>query len=318
MEMRQLKVGSTRIVASDIHEYVLVDPDGRALPPFTPGAHVHVSVPAGGTRQYSLLNDPAERDAYRIAIKRENEGQGGSRSFVDTVSAGDMVEVSAPANDFQLGQDGERVILIAGGIGITPILSMARYLHRTGERPFHMYYLTRDPAQTAYLDEITSAPFAKNVTIHHDMGDPARSLDLQALLAEQDGAVLYCCGPTGLLHAVRAAASHWGRGDVRFEDFGTTPAPQAEDGEGFQVRVAGHEGAFRVPADKSILEVLNEAGLEMPSSCEAGTCGTCRMRLIEGEADHRDLVLFDDEMEDSIIICCSRAKSPEITIGFPE
>ncbi|GKY90119.1 PDR/VanB family oxidoreductase [Sinisalibacter aestuarii] len=317
MEMFQLKVTAIREVAAGIHEYTLSDPEGGDLPAFTPGAHIHVAVPSGGTRQYSLLNDPAERSAYRIAIKLEAEGKGGSTSFIAATAAGDSVEVSAPVNDFELRGDGERIVLIAGGIGITPILSMAQYLLRTAAKPFEMIYLTREPGQTAYLDEVVNGPLAPHVTLHHDMGDPANSLDLAALLAEQNGAVLYCCGPTGLLHAVRAASQHWERGSVRFEDFGTTPAAPAEDEDGFQVRLEGGDQSYWVPEDKSILDVLNEAGLDMPSSCESGTCGTCRMRLVEGEADHRDLVLFDDEMDDSIIICCSRAKSREITIGFP-
>lgn len=316
MEMLKLKVAATREVARDIHEYTLVDPEGQPLPGFTPGAHIHVAVPSGGTRQYSLLDDPAVSDSYRIAIKREDDGKGGSKAFIKDTSVGDLVDVSEPINEFALREDGERIVLVAGGIGITPILSMAKFLQRTRHKPFKMYYLTRDPEHTAYLDGITAGPLRDVVTIHHDMGDPAKSLDLAQLLERQDGAVLYCCGPTGLLHAVREATGHWDRDTVRFEDFGTTPVAAAEDEDGFRVRLEGSDDTYLVPPDKTILEVLNEAGLDMPSSCEAGTCGTCRMRLIEGEADHRDLVLFDDEWDDNIIICCSRANSAEITIGF--
>lgn len=322
METITLRVASVRELATDIFEYRLEAPDGAPLPPFTPGAHLHVTVPSGGTRQYSLSNDPEDRSAYVIAIKREADGKGGSKSFIERTGAGDSVEVSLPRNDFELepGQGG--TVLIAGGIGITPILSMARVLRRQGA-PFSFYYLSRSPELTAYREELETGDLAEALTLHHDFGDPGQSLDLSTILAEHGDRAVYCCGPTGLLHAVRSAASHWPRGSVRFEDFGTSPAPAAEageaaDGDGFFVRFEGEDERFLVPGDKSILQVLQEAGRDMPSSCEAGTCGTCRMKLVEGEADHRDLVLFDDEFDDNIIICCSRAKSQEIVIADPD
>ena len=327
MDMTTLKVTSVREVAEDIFEFRLAAPGGGPLPEFAPGAHLHVAVPAGGTRQYSLCNDPAGRDEYVLAVKREAAGKGGSVSLIERVRPGDALEVSAPRNDFELKRDAARVILIAGGIGITPILCMARALQREGAE-FHLYYLTRSPELTAYRDEILAAPFAGRVTLHHDHGDPAQAIDLAAILADPAGAAVYCCGPTGLLRAVRAAAAHWPRGSVRFEDFGTAPAPAPDQAPDQAAETAPADGSFwvtvegggrhLVPPDRSILQVLQAAGLDMPSSCEAGTCGTCRMRLISGEADHRDLVLFDDEMEDNIIICCSRAKSDEIVIARPD
>ncbi|KZB55911.1 PDR/VanB family oxidoreductase [Thalassospira xiamenensis] len=316
METFNVKVASVREVATDIFEYVFEHPDKMDLPEFVPGAHIHVNVPTGDTRQYSLCNDPADRSIYRIAIKREDSGQGGSVSFVEQTKAGDLVGISVPCNDFELKFDAEEIILIAGGIGITPILCMAKVLERTKQVPCKVFYLTRDEKLTAYGDEIRNTLHA-DVTIHHDHGDPSRSLDLVSLLSgDHSKSVIYCCGPTGLLHAVRSATSHWPKGSVRFEDFGTST--KAKDEDAFWVRVKGHDERYLVPGDKSILKVLQEVGLDMPSSCEAGTCGTCRMKLIAGEADHRDLVLFDDEMEDNIIICCSRAASGEITIDFPD
>lgn len=310
-----LTVLAKRALTDEITEFTLADPAGAALPGFTAGSHLHAGVPSGGTRQYSLANDPAETHRYVIAVKREAGGRGGSVSLVDGVAQGDTLRVSAPRNDFELDltASGEP-LLIAGGIGITPILCMARALHAAG-RPFRMVYLTRDAAQAAYADEIAAAPFAGSVTMHHDGGDPARAFDLAGALADPAGRTIYCCGPTGLLHAVRNTAAHWPRGSVRFEDFGTAPLAAGADSDSFWVRMEGEEARYRVPADRSILQVLQEAGLDVPSSCEAGTCGTCRMRLVSGEADHRDLVLFDDEMEDNIIICCSRAKSDELVIA---
>lgn len=315
MDTLKLKVASVRKVAEDIVEFRLVAPDGSDLPEFTAGAHIHVAVPSGGTRQYSLCNDPAERGSYLIAVKLEENGNGGSKSLIENTKEGGELEVSLPQNDFELKRDAGKFILVAGGIGITPILCMARTLSREGA-DFQMYYLTRSPELSAYADELAASPFADRVTIHHDFGDPARSIDLAEVFSNSAGTVVYCCGPTGLLHAVRANTAQWPRGTVRFEDFGTT-AP-AQDGNGFWVTVDGQPGRHWVPEDKSILQVLQDAGLDMPSSCEAGTCGTCRMKLISGEPDHRDLVLFDDEMDDNIIICCSRALSDEIVIALPE
>ena len=316
MDTQTLKVASVREIAEGIFEYRLVSGDGRDLPGFTPGAHLHVAVPSGGTRQYSLCNDPSDCTTYVIAVKREAGGRGGSVSLIDGTKVGDQLDVSMPQNDFALMDDTRKAILIAGGIGITPILCMARVLSRTGA-DFHMYYLTRSPDLTAYRDELCEGPLAEHVTIHHDFGDPARSIDLAAALSSSDDTVVYCCGPTGLLRAVRAQTADWPRGSVRFEDFGTS-AIQEVAGDGFWVGVEGDDNRYWVPPDKTILQVLKEAGFDLPSSCEAGTCGTCRMKLIVGEADHRDLVLFDDEMDDNIIICCSRARSSQIVIARPE
>ncbi|KAJ0343766.1 hypothetical protein COL154_014060, partial [Colletotrichum chrysophilum] len=264
MEMMKVQVTSVREVAEDIVEFRLVAAGGNQLSGFVPGAHVHVAVPGGGTRQYSLCNDPAERGEYVIAVKREPQGQGGSISLIEKTRTGDLIEISEPRNEFELRTDTNRIILIAGGIGITPILSMARALHRCGAK-FHLYYLTRSPELTAFREEILAAPFSGQVTIHHDHGDPARSLDLASILAEPAGTAVYCCGPTGLLRAVREQAAHWPKGSVRFEDFGTTPAvAPAPDGAGFTVTLADGRGSYFVPPDKTILQVLQEAGLDMP------------------------------------------------------
>lgn len=315
MTIRKLEVISVRSLATDVFEYCLADPAGAELGPFEPGAHVHVAVPSGGTRQYSLTGDPSERRHLTIAVKREADGRGGSRSFIEQTRIGDLVEVSAPQNDFRLSEGGDRVILIAGGIGITPIYAMAHALAQSG-RDFHLYYLSRSPAHTAYAEEIAAAPFSARVTLHHDGGDPERAFDLSSVLEPAENTTVYCCGPTPLLRAVRELAREWPAGAVRFEDFGTD-APAVEEGgeRAFRVRFDGSSESYLVPPGQSILSVLQEAGFDVPSSCEAGTCGTCRMRLVAGEPDHRDLVLFDDEMEDSIIICCSRARSDEIVIA---
>src|SRR5512140_2448163 len=190
--MPLMQVARADRVARDIHVFELRSPVGGPLPPFTAGSHVSVRAPNGSLRKYSLCNDPAETDRYVIAVKRDEGGRGGSVSLVDGVHAGDCVEVSEPHNAFELSEKAGSYLLIAGGIGITPILSMARRLASLGKR-FRLVYLARSIEDTAFADVLAQEPFLGRVTIHHDGGDPARSFDLWALLEKPNGHV-YCCG----------------------------------------------------------------------------------------------------------------------------
>jgi phthalate 4,5-dioxygenase reductase component len=298
-------------IADDIHLFELRDPAGGALPEFSPGAHVSLRVPNGLIRKYSLCNDPAERDRYVIAVKREAGGRGGSESLVRDVAEGSQVPVSAPANNFALAKSPAGYSFIAGGIGITPIMAMIRQLTAAGGR-FKLYYCTRSPAATAFRDELSAPGLRGRVMIHHDGGDLAKALDLWPIVEKPQGH-LYCCGPRGLMQAVRDMTGHWSPSAVHFEAF-TEAAEAKPDDRPFTVRLAKSGGSVAVPVGKTILEALREHGLAVPSSCESGTCGTCRTRLISGEADHRDLVLGDDERANNIMICVSRARSDELVI----
>ena len=198
------------MVAQDIVEFELRDPTGAALPAFTPGAHLRVQTPSGAERKYSLVNPPPDSGRYLIAVKREAEGRGGSLSMHAHMCEGDTIEVDAPDNAFPLAANAKRFIFIAGGIGITPILCMARTLHRNEQTqeheplPFKLYYLTRDAASAAYRDEVI-APGPRAV-VHHDEGDAARAFDLWPLLEKPvAGTHVYCCGPRGLIERRRQA-----------------------------------------------------------------------------------------------------------------
>ena len=298
-------------IAEDIHLFELRDPAGGDLPEFSAGAHVLLRVPNGMIRKYSLCNDPAERDRYVIAVKREAPGRGGSESLIRDVAEGSEVPVSAPANNFALAKSGAGFLFIAGGIGITPIMAMIRHLTATGGR-FKLYYCTRSPAATAFRDELLAPELRGKVTIHHDHGDLARALDLWPIVERPQGH-LYCCGPRGLMQAVRDMTGHWSPSAVHFEAF-TEAAEQKPDDRPFMVRLARSGDRVEVPVGITILEALRAHGLDVPSSCESGTCGTCRTRLIAGEADHRDLVLGDDERAANIMVCVSRARSDELVI----
>jgi ferredoxin-NADP reductase len=305
----KLQLRSITRQAEDINTFELVDPAGAALPGFAAGAHIDVHVPGGMLRQYSLCNDPAERQRYVVAVLREAAGRGGSRAMHDKLRVGDIVETSAPRNNFPLDEKARRHVLIAGGIGITPLLAMVWRLSATGQ-DFVLHYCTRSPAKTAFRAELAEAERNGRVRYHHDGGDPKRGLDVAALLRKADpGTHVYCCGPAGLMAAVKSAAAHWPERQVHFEYF-APPAdqpPPAAAGE-FEVEIKSTGRVHAIAPDRSILATLREAGMILDSSCESGTCGTCKTPYLSGAPEHRDFVLGTDEQRDHIMICVSRAK----------
>ena len=308
-----LRVTRNDRIADGINLLEFRDRDGKQLPEFSAGAHIAVRVPNGLLRKYSLCNDPAERDCYQIAVKRESDGRGGSCSLIDDVKTGDELTVTAPANDFGLPPRAQDFLFIAGGIGVTPIMAMIRQVIAEGKR-FRLFYCSRSPETTAFRDELSAPEFKDKVIIHYDQGEASRSLDLRPILAERKNREhLYCCGPRPLMEAVRAMTDHWSPTAVHFEAFSEAETHKADD-KPFKVRLARSGEVLEVSTSKTILEVLRDHGLDVPSSCETGTCGTCRTKLLAGEADHRDLVLADHEKKDTIMICVSRARGEEITI----
>ncbi len=312
-QMMPLRVTRSDKIADGIHLLEFRDPAGKTLPPFTAGAHIGIHTPSGLLRKYSLCNDPAEHDRYLVAIKREANGRGGSINLIDAVKAGDSLMVTAPINDFGLPPRAQDFLFIAGGIGITPMMAMIREVQAQKKR-FRLYYLSRSPETTAFRDELSAPEFAGSVTIHYDDGDPSRSLDLRPVLAERKNREhLYCCGPRPLMEAVRTMTDHWSSTAVHFEAFSDAETHKPTD-KPFKVRLARSGKVLEVPTTKTILEVLRDNGYDVPSSCETGTCGTCRTKMLEGVADHRDLVLAEHERGDNIMICVSRALSDEITI----
>jgi phthalate 4,5-dioxygenase reductase subunit len=310
----KLRVTRNDAIADGINLFEFRDVGGSELPQFSAGAHIAIHVPNGMLRKYSLCNDPAERDRYQVAVKREVNGRGGSCSLIDDVKAGDELTVVAPVNDFGLPPRAQDFLFIAGGIGVTPMMAMIRQVIAEGKR-FRLFYCTRSPETTAFLEELSAPQFKDMVMIHYDQGDPSRSLDLRPILAERKNREhLYCCGPRPLMEAVRAMTDHWSPTAVHFEAFSEAETHKPDD-KPFKVRLARSGTVLDVSTSTTILEVLREHGLEVPSSCETGTCGTCRTKLLAGEADHRDLVLAEHERKDTIMICVSRARGDEITIG---
>lgn len=315
----QLLVRSIALEAKGINAYELVDPAGAALPPFTAGSHIDVKLAGNFIRQYSLCNDPRERHRYVIGVLNVVGGRGGSKAMHESVRVGDLLNTSAPRNNFSLAQDASRHVLLAGGIGVTPMMAMVETLSARGA-DFSLLYCSRSPELTAFRDRLKPHAKAGRVVFHHDEGDPARGLDVVAALREHEpGTHLYCCGPGGLMKAVKAATAHWPAGTVHFEFFSAptaaaAPLRQADRPDIFQVRLASNGAVYTVPPDRSIVEVLRENGVECETSCEAGICGTCRTRYLEGSPEHRDFLLSDEEHEEFVLICCARSQSDMLVL----
>lgn len=307
----RLRLESRRALTADIAEFTLIAADGGALPDVAPGAHVSLTTPAGVVRPYSIVNADAAGGRYVLAVKREAASRGGSASMHDALAPGDTVAAMAPRNDFALTEAPEH-LLIAGGIGITPILPMARRLAADG-RPFRLICCTRSPGATAYADALRA--LGPMVVLHHDGGDPARAYDFWDDFAEPGRAHVFCCGPAPLMEEVRAVSGHWPEGALHFEEF--RPARARPEDRPFTA-VLARSGNRRVPvtAGETLLAALRAAGVAVPSSCETGTCGTCRCGLLGGTPDHRDRVLRPDEAERYIMPCVSRARGGELVLDL--
>jgi len=307
-ELLTLRVERTEPAAGGIQLFELKHPNGEDLPKFTPGSHLSVRVPNGSMRNYSIASDPAESSRYVIAVKREEGGRGGSINLIDGVKAGDALQVSPPRNSFELVTTAPSYIFVAGGIGITPILSMIHSVRANSGKPYKLYYLTRNAAGTAFLPELSGPALNDKVVIHHDEGDPDQAFDLWPVFETPTKAHIYCCGPRPLMDTVRDMTGHWPVSAVHFEDFGSDLVRPRADDTPFKVKLAQSGATLDVPIGATIMEVLRAHGLRVPSSCESGTCGTCRTRVLEGEVDHRDMVLTPAERSGNIMVCVSRAK----------
>jgi ferredoxin-NADP reductase len=311
----QLRVRSITYLAEAIHGFELVDPRGRDLPRFTAGAHIDLR--AGGfLRQYSLWNDPAERRRYCIAVLRESESRGASRHLHDAVRVGDLVEVSLPRNNFPLATVAERHLLIAGGIGIAPIMSMVAELRRR-RADFLLHYCTRSLQRTAFREALMPHAAEGHVLFHHDGGDPARGLDIKAASRDpHPGTHLYFCGPEPLMAAATEAAKEWPADTVHCEYFTAPLSEIVDEDRSFRVRLARVGTEYEVPVGETIVDVLRRHGIAVRTSCELGYCGACLTPYRAGEPDHRDQVLEENSRKRYVLICCARSKTPILELDL--
>jgi ferredoxin-NADP reductase len=306
----RLRVGSRQREAQDICLFELLPPDGQPLPPFSAGSHIDVFLRDGISRQYSLCNDPAETHRYQICVQRDPKSRGGSRTMHDDVKRGQLIDVSWPKARFPLAPAARRSLLVAGGIGITPLISMAEQLARDGA-DFALHYCTRTQERTAFLERIRRAPYASRVSFHFSDGPAEQLADFARMLATPGpDDHLYVCGPAGFLDAVcdTARQAGWPDSHVHKEYFSAESSATADDSP-FDIRLASSGKLLHVAKDQSALQVLSAAGIDVARSCEKGVCGTCIIRVLGGTPDHRDHYLSEEERSrnDQFTPCCSRA-----------
>ncbi|CDX35870.1 Ferredoxin [Mesorhizobium plurifarium] len=286
------------------------------LPTFQPGAHIDVHMPNGEIRQYSITNGPGETGSFTIGVKLEPDSKGGSKCMHETVREGDVLAISEPRNNFPLRRDAIKTIFVAGGIGITPLLAMAQAL-KNQELTHELHYFAQGEQHLAFADRL--AELGDALKPHLGLSPDATGAELRRVLAEyRNGMHLYICGPGPMLEAARriAAEQGWPDSAVHFEYFKNTN--KIDDSSSFEVALARSCVTLQVPAGKTILQVMRESGIDVPSSCEQGACGTCVATVIEGEPDHQDVYLNDAERKagTKIMTCVSRAKSARLVLDI--
>jgi vanillate O-demethylase ferredoxin subunit len=305
--------------AEGICSFELAAADGAALPAFAAGAHIDVHLPGGPVRQYSLCSDPRDTTRYLVAVLAEPDGRGGSRAM-HALAEGALLGISRPRNHFPIAPQARNHLLVAGGIGITPLLCMAEQLARDGA-DFELHYCVRSTARAAFVERLQQAPFAHRVRVHADDGPAAQRLDLLELFdGAERGTHLYLCGPAGFIGMVAEAARAYDLGDeqIHVELFGAPPATAAPSGGAFDIRLAGSSRTLTVAPGQSALECLEAHGIQVPVSCRQGVCGSCLTTVLEGEPEHRDFYLTDAERArgDCFLPCCSRAHSPLLVLDL--
>lgn len=310
-----LTVTERRPVAEGIEEFTFASADGAPLPAWKPGAHVEFLLQLGGepaTRSYSLLGDPNDRTCWRVAVLKQPDGRGGSTWMHDNIAPGSVLPAVGPRNAFAF-LDTERYLFVAGGIGITPLLPMIEDVARRG-KPWQLVYLARHESRFAYARELRAIAGGQV----HFMASAEPQFDLQAKLdGLLPGTAVQACGPLPLLDALeRHAINAGGRWQLSIERFAE---PDLGAGEhAFELQLARSGKTVIVPADRSILDVLREAGVGIESSCRSGSCGTCECGVVEGAIDHRDQVLTPGERQQgkTMMVCVSRAVGDRLVLDL--
>ncbi len=305
------RISAIEDIAAQTRAYTLEATDGSELPAFSAGAHIDVLLGNDLIRQYSLCSDPAERRHYRIAVLHEPDGRGGSDYMHRQLQVGDELNIHPPRNHFELDMSAGNYLLLAGGIGITPIMLMALQLQAAGKL-FTLHYLCRTPEQAAFRHWLEDT-FGAAAVFHYSYGDAAKRLDLSALFAaQQQPTQVYTCGSEALLQSILDAADPLPQIEVSFERFSAVPVAEDAVSEAFEVEIASSGEILQVGEAQTILEVLQDAGHQIETMCKEGLCGSCEVELLEGKADHRDSVLNDAEKAEQnvLMVCCSRALTP--------
>jgi len=316
-ELLSVRVARKTMETDAICRLELVAEGAQPLPAFTAGAHIDVHAPGGFVRQYSLSNDPAETGSYVIGVLREPASRGGSMAMHDAVAEGERLQISAPRNHFELAQPAQQHLLFAGGIGITPMLSMARHLAGGGQH-FKLHYCTRSRAHTAFVDALAAAQLAPHVA--HYFADGGQALDPVAAFGPvREGVHIYTCGPRGFMDWVLDSARQagWPQAQLHYEFF-AGEAVDLSDAGSFAVKIASTGQVIPISADQTVTQALALCGIEIQTSCEQGVCGTCLTRVLEGVPEHKDMYLTEEEqaLNDQFTPCCSRSRSPLLVLDL--
>lgn len=317
-QARKLIVRAIRMQAEGINSFELVHPDGDELPLVQAGAHVDVHLPGGVIRSYSLAGNPQDRSCWTLGVLREPNGRGGSQTMHESVRVGSPLTVGWPRNVFTLVDAASHTVLLAGGIGITPLISMAHVLASRGDS-FELHYCTKTVKHAAFLNELIEIVPAGHLHLHHDGGDASKSFDIAGLLANPEaGRHVYFCGPTGFMAACEKATQHWSEGTVHSEHFKPHERPASADvpAGSFEVKLARSGGSVLVAPEQTIVRALELVGHKIPTSCLSGLCGTCKVDYLEGEVDHQDYILSDEEKKYCITVCVSRAKGSFLVLDI--
>ncbi|MBC7305045.1 MAG: oxidoreductase [Nocardia sp.] len=303
-----VRIRSITYESEGVLSFVLTDPGGAPLPPWEPGAHVDVVLPDGDVRQYSLCGDPADRHSYRIAVLREEQGRGGSAWMHEKARPGTLLEIREPRNNFPLAPAAS-YCLIAGGIGITPLLAMIRELEQHGAA-WQLHYGSRMRARMAFVDELSGYGARVRLYAQDEVGLMPLAEILEPLAS---GMLVYCCGPEPLLHAVER---HCAAEVLRVERFHPKEIATTEPDRPSTVVLNRSGRTVEVPAGSTVLDALERAGADVLWSCREGTCATCETTVLEGEVEHRDSVLTPAEQESgkTMMICVSRARTDRLVL----
>ena len=313
----EAKVLRRRRVAVDVAEFTIEAVDHGQLPSWEAGAHLDVVLKDGTVRQYSLCGDPEDRHSYRIAVLHQPAGRGGSARIHDLLEEGSQVTIRGPRNHFPVEPAG-RYVFVAGGIGITPLLPMITRIERLGV-PWSLHYGGRSRCSMAYLDELEQLDAGRGRVTVVPFNECGTVIDLDAALTGAESTTaIYCCGPEPLLAAAEQRCAARGL-RLRTERFAPRdPDDDTAEPTAFTVRMASTGKEVEVPADRSIADVLYDANIDVLTSCEEGTCGTCETGIVEGAPEHRDSVLTDEERAagDRLMICVSRSRSPTLVLDL--
>jgi ferredoxin-NADP reductase len=309
-----LIVQEARTVAEGVVALVLADPNGGELPAWTPGAHIDFVLGDDLIRQYSLCSSPSKPDLWRVGVLRAPDSRGGSERVHDILSPGSLVRVRGPRNHFPLVTS-PRYLFIAGGIGITPLLPMIAEADASGA-DWRLHYGGRERASMAFLDELARYGDRVNIVPQDEQG----MLNLEDVLGTpQSNTLVYCCGPEGLLAAVEKFCANWPPGVLHLERFSAKPQePSAEADSAFELVLQRSGLTLHVPTEESVLNVIRQAGVSVLASCLEGICGTCETEVVEGDVDHRDSVLNEEERatNEYMMVCVSRCRSPRLVLDL--